>query len=286
MDSHQKFKTESHQDIKARFNERFLLSLSSCNQCLVMDDELNILPISRSSRNIEKIEKIEEEEDAELNELKETNREEEIIGPIIMKAKTLDQGKAILTMIESISDKKALKTIALTASRGRGKSAALGLSIASAVAYGYSNIFVTSPSSENVKTLFEFIIEGMKILDYKEHIDYDIVKQKESSNNNNSTSSDVIVRINIYRSHRQTIQYISPDDSKKLGQAELLVIDEAAAIPLPKVKALLGPYLVFISSTINGYSILNNFSYKLIRLKLHASTELFESLLAMIGSID
>lgn len=39
----------------------------------------------------------------------------------------------------------------------------------------------------------------------------------------------------------------------KLGQAELLVIDEAAAIPLPLVKNLLGPYLVMMASTINGY---------------------------------
>lgn len=38
-----------------------------------------------------------------------------------------------------------------------------------------------------------------------------------------------------------------------LSQAELLIIDEAAAIPLPLVKKLLGPYLVFMASTINGY---------------------------------
>ena len=30
-------------------------------------------------------------------------------------------------------------------------------------------------------------------------------------------------------------------------------MDEAAAIPLPLVKKLLGPYLVFLSSTVNGY---------------------------------
>ena len=65
-------------------------------------------------------------------------------------------------------------------------------------------------------------------------------------------------RINIHEersdnSHRQTIQYLHPGDAAKLGQAELLVIDEAAAIPLPLVKSLLGPYLVFMSSTINGY---------------------------------
>lgn len=38
-----------------------------------------------------------------------------------------------------------------------------------------------------------------------------------------------------------------------MGQAELLVIDEAAAIPLPLVRKLLGPYLTFMASTINGY---------------------------------
>ena len=30
-------------------------------------------------------------------------------------------------------------------------------------------------------------------------------------------------------------------------------MDEAAAIPLPTVRQLLGPYLVFLSSTVNGY---------------------------------
>ena len=48
-------------------------------------------------------------------------------------------------------------------------------------------------------------------------------------------------------------QYIHPSDAHKLGQAELVVIDEAAAIPLPLVKDLMGPYLVFLSSTVNGW---------------------------------
>jgi N-acetyltransferase 10 len=62
-----------------------------------------------------------------------------------------------------------------------------------------------------------------------------------------------VVRINIFKDHRQTIEYILPTDHVKLAQAELVAIDEAAAIPLPTVKNLLGPYLVFMSSTINGY---------------------------------
>ena len=71
----------------------------------------------------------------------------------------------------------------LTASRGRGKSATLGLSLASAIAYGYANMYtfsvfidscVTSPSVENVKTLFEFCLEGLHSLGYKEHLDFSI----------------------------------------------------------------------------------------------------------------
>ena len=61
------------------------------------------------------------------------------------------------------------------------------------------------------------------------------------------------MRVNIYRDHRQTIQYIRPQDYAKLAQAELLIIDEAAAIPITIVKQLMGPYLVLLSSTINGY---------------------------------
>ena len=51
----------------------------------------------------------------------------------------------------------------------------------------------------------------------------------------------------------QIVQYIQPQHHAQLGQAELLVIDEAAAIPLPLVKSMLGPYLVFLCSTVNGY---------------------------------
>ena len=37
--------------------------------------------------------------------------------------------------------------------------AALGLAISGALALGYSNIFVTAPSPENLRTLFEFIFK-------------------------------------------------------------------------------------------------------------------------------
>ena len=136
------------------------------------------------------------------------------------------QAKAILTFVEAISEKTLRTTVALTAGRGRGKSAALGIAIAAAVAYGYdsarwheswhasfrahvprlraftrySNVFVTSPSPENLKTLFEFILKGFDGLGYEEHLDYDIIQSTNPDFNN------AVVRINIFREHRQTIQ--------------------------------------------------------------------------------
>jgi len=149
--------------------------------------------------------------------------------------------------VEAIAEKTLRSTVTLTAARGRGKSAALGLAVAAAIAHGYSNIFITSPTPENLRTLFEFIFKGFDALKYDEHLDYDIIQSTNPSFNK------AIVRVNVFRNHRQTIQYIRPEDAHVLGQAELVVIDEAAAIPLPLVKRLIGPYLVFMASTINGY---------------------------------
>lgn len=46
MDVHARYRTEAHGDVVARFNERFILSLGSNPNCLVVDDELNVLPLS------------------------------------------------------------------------------------------------------------------------------------------------------------------------------------------------------------------------------------------------
>ncbi|OXB63228.1 hypothetical protein ASZ78_006517 [Callipepla squamata] len=328
MDVHSRYRTEAHQDVVGRFNERFILSLASCKNCIVIDDQLNILPISSHVANITPVPPQSQEDslrpqDLELKELKESLQDTQPVGVLVDECKTLDQAKAVLKFIEAISEKtlrstvaltaargrgksaalglaiagavafgysnifvtspspdnlhtlfefifkgfdalqyqakavlkfieaiseKTLRsTVALTAARGRGKSAALGLAIAGAVAFGYSNIFVTSPSPDNLHTLFEFIFKGFDALQYQEHLDYEIIQSL------NPEFNKAVVRVNVFKEHRQTIQYIHPADSVKLGQAELVVIDEAAAIPLPLVKKLLGPYLVFMASTINGY---------------------------------
>jgi len=260
MDAHTNFRTETHTDFEPRFNERLVLSLRDVPACLVVDDELNILPLSAHAKALKPVGGAGDDEDAledpeaprtaiqrELEELKASTADTQPLGPLLGVSRTLDQAKALMTFVDVVSEKALNRTVALTAARGRGKSACLGLAISAAVAYGYSNIFVTAPSPENLGTVFEFILKGFDALGMVEHQHYELV-QAESAELNKA-----LVRVNVFRDHRQTIQYVAPTDWQHLAQAELLVIDEAAAIPLPVVKKLLGPYLVLISSTVNGY---------------------------------
>jgi N-acetyltransferase 10 len=52
MDVHKRFRTESHQDVEPRFNERFILSLCKAGNCLFVDDEMNLLTVSSQTENI------------------------------------------------------------------------------------------------------------------------------------------------------------------------------------------------------------------------------------------
>ncbi|CAE7872352.1 NAT10, partial [Symbiodinium sp. KB8] len=254
MDVHARFRTEAHQHVVPRFNERFMLSLATCASALVVDDELNVLPISKHAKLIQPL----TAEDAamgaaasaaaELATLKASLESTDMIGGLVASCVTLDQAKAVLQFSECIADKSLSTTVALTAGRGRGKSAALGLAIAAALGFGYANIFVTSPSPQNLSTLFEFVFKGLDALAYKEHLDYSTQIGTEGD------TAGCVIRVNVHRNTRQTVQYVAPGDAAgRLGQAELLVVDEAAAIPLPVVRSLMGPYLVFLASTVNGY---------------------------------
>ncbi|KAF6021226.1 NAT10 [Bugula neritina] len=251
MDVHSRYRTAANLEVTPRFNERFILSLTACANCLVIDDELNVLPISSATANITPLppkssEDLPSESELKLSTLQKSLEDRQPDGVLVDCCKTFDQANVVLQLITRISEKTLSSTTAITAARGRGKSVALGLAVASAVAYGYSNIFVTSPTPENLKTLFEFILKGLDSLGYVKHTDY------ETTQSTNEEFNKAIVKVAIYRDHRQTIQYIHPTDAHKLGQAELVVIDEAAAIPLPLVKSLMGPHLVFMASTTNG----------------------------------
>ena len=255
MDVHDRYRTEANKDIEPRFNERFILSLSSCKNCLAIDDELNLLPITSHMKNMIKEDKeINENEDnvfitkneKELNDLKKSMINKNPIGQLISLCKTIDQAKSIMCMVDTISERNPKYTISITSGRGRGKSSSMGLAVSSAIVYGYSNIIVTAPSPENLKTFFEFVIKGLNQLNFIEHKDYVI---QEGINE----FKGVIVNITINKNHKQVIRYITPTDILIFQMAELVIIDEAAAIPLNIVKRIMPDCLTFMASTIQGY---------------------------------
>jgi N-acetyltransferase 10 len=261
MDVHARYRTESAGDVVPRFNERFILSLAKCPNCLVCDDELNVLPISRKALSTLKpvdnrgdageVIVPETREQQELSELQESLIDTPHVGVLTQLTKTLDQAKAVLTFLEACSEKTVKSTVTMTAARGRGKSAAIGLCLAGAVSLGYSTILVTAPEPENLVSVFDFVRRGLQALKYQEHADFSVTYNNASGRD----QTKCVTAIHIHRGHRQVIQYLSPDQTDKFASAEIVAIDEAAAIPLPTVRALMRgtDRLTFLSSTVNGY---------------------------------
>lgn len=255
MDIHSRYRTESLRDVVPRFNERFLLSLAECDNVLCIDDDFNVLPFTTKMQQMGKHREKQDQQlrlegrlkhEAELAALKSKLRESEV-GPLVQTCYTIDQAKVLLSLMQVVMEKTLNSTCAVTAARGRGKSASLGLAVAGAVQQGYSNILVTAPAPDNLQTFFEFVVKGLQELGYTDRVDFEVMQST------NPEFAKCIVRINVFKGHRQTVQFVSANDSSKFAQAELLVIDEAAALPLPLVQKMLGPYLIFISSTIAGY---------------------------------
>lgn len=271
MDVHNRYRTEANGDVVPRFNERFILSLAKNSNCLVCDDELNVLPLSQKNLlqlTPSKYPKgeagdlvMDPQELRELQELQESLTDTPHVGALVQLTKTLDQAKALLVFLDACSEKNPLSTsknttVAMTAARGRGKSAALGLCLAGAISLGYSQVTVTAPAPENLVAVFDFCTRGLEALNYREHTDYTI-KYNDASGRE---AIKCIMGIHLHRTHRQVVQYIAPDETDKFASAEIVAIDEAAAIPLPIVRKLMkqqqgggGDRLTFLSSTVNGY---------------------------------
>jgi N-acetyltransferase 10 len=239
MDVHNRYRTPSYNVIEPRFNERFLLSLTTCKNCLMIDDEFNILKLS--NHNIEPVENV--GKDLELSGLQESLADSFPVGLLLKICKSTDQCNVVMQVLASIID-KTICTYAITAARGRGKSASLGLAIAGAVSQGYSNILVTAPSPENLRAFFEFLVIGLKALGYQQHTHFQVTKGGKEVGKS-------ITNVSVFKTHKQVIQYITVN--KINLQCDLLVIDEAAAIPLPFVRRMLGSYPVLLSSTVHGY---------------------------------
>ncbi|WP_100637935.1 tRNA(Met) cytidine acetyltransferase TmcA [Marinobacter salexigens] len=123
------------------------------------------------------------------------------------------------------------RPLVVTADRGRGKSAALGMAAAQLLQQGRRNILITAPSRDNVNALFEHA---------RETLSSDVL----------DASDDQVETVSGARLRFMSIR----DLLREKPDAEVVMVDEAAAIPVPLLKrVLLGWPRVAFASTVHGY---------------------------------
>ncbi|APE30573.1 tRNA cytosine(34) acetyltransferase TmcA [Halomonas aestuarii] len=143
---------------------------------------------------------------------------------------TLDQAEAV----SRLTRLRRRRPLVLTADRGRGKTAALGIACARLLASGEAEILVTAPRPAAVAGLFERLA---------------------------ALCPEGVRRGNAFETAEGRVRFLAPDELANLaergevgGPGRLLLVDEAAAIPAP----LLGDWLdafprIAFATTVHGY---------------------------------
>ena len=153
---------------------------------------------------------------------------------------TQDQVNVLNLLDDFYERPERKKVLVLTADRGRGKSSVIGLGLGGLAhkirkAKGRCRIIVTAPSESNVQELMKFAKRALEKLGYKTEV-------KEKGGQIISIETKGI-----------EVEYHSPLNSlRKSG--EILAVDEAAALHVPMLFALLKKFdRIVYSSTIHGY---------------------------------
>lgn len=130
---------------------------------------------------------------------------------------TADQVECVAALMHVASGHRR-RPLVITADRGRGKSAAMGVAAARLLAGGAREILVTAPSQAALSALFT-------------HAEAELPGAAER------------------------IRYLAPDELLRNPQAAgLLLVDEAAAIPTPLLEQLLQRYArIAFATTVHGY---------------------------------
>ena len=156
-------------------------------------------------------------------------------------AKTQDQVN-VISMLEGMINEKGKVNAVIIADRGRGKSAAVGLAV-SLIGHrlrrrrGVARIVVTAESPDNAETLMEFARRGF------EELGYDVEVSRTGGSIVGLSTRGVYV------------DYYKPYPLMSLQRPiDLVVVDEAAMMPLPVLYGIHNKFnRVIYSTTIHGY---------------------------------
>jgi tRNA(Met) cytidine acetyltransferase len=138
-----------------------------------------------------------------------------------------DQAIAV-EAIEHVVSGHRRRPAVLISDRGRGKTAALGIAAARLLQQGLERILITAPRMAAVEAMFERVA---------------------------SILPDVERHAGLVKYQDQVIEFVPPDElSLSFPTADLVMVDEAAAIPAPLLEQFLHHYSrIVFATTIHGY---------------------------------
>lgn len=143
---------------------------------------------------------------------------------------TADQAEAV-RLIQALAKGRARRPLVLTADRGRGKSAALGIAAARLIAEQHLQIMVTAPCRRAVASLFAHAAASLRA-----RSDADLGHCLSFQ------PPDALGRVQV------------PGRGPHRAQPDLLMVDEAAGIPAPLLERLLQRYpRICFATTVHGY---------------------------------
>lgn len=212
------------EDVKTTFQRYFVESLESSPGIFFMDSDGLVGRDYRYPDYIPR--KPETPSDINLDE------------KIYRYALTDDQTK-VVHAIDRLS-RMSRGSVVVTADRGRGKSAAVGIGLAGYLIYKASKkekykVYVTAPDPLNTRELFNFVRRVFRDFGVKHNV------RKQGG---------TIIEIN---SVLGKISYITPPNSYKV-KADLMVVDEASGVPTHILEHIAQKFeKTIFSSTLHGY---------------------------------
>lgn len=147
------------------------------------------------------------------------------------ESQLLDQNAAvnkIFNVVTAPEETATLNSLVLISDRGRGKSAALGIVMAKLIQKRTLNIVITAPRLKATDIVFQHLSRLLP---------------------------ESMIKKGVCQYKGSQVKFYSPDECvRKNIQADILFVDEAAAIPIPLLTQLLKqfPQCIF-STTIHGY---------------------------------
>jgi tRNA(Met) cytidine acetyltransferase len=150
--------------------------------------------------------------------------------------RTRDQARAVAAL-ERLG--RSQEAVVVEADRGRGKSSAAGLA-AAALALDGRDVLVTAPRYRNAREVFVRALALFETLGVA--VDHDEERHEIVTAGGDANASG------------ERIRYLRPPEATdQVAQADVVLVDEAAALPVRVLTSLLGAERVAFFTTVHGY---------------------------------